>query len=196
MRENAKKDLTEELLDRFLYFLSPDREEAGQKYEFLRRRLITYFNVRGATDPDHLADETINRVIYRISEDADIKDISRYAHAVAINLWKESLRNLIRVSSLDDVDHPQESLIVMSGEPEDDSLERRSDALQKALNAFAEEDRKLLLAYYKDEGRSKIDHRRALAKSLDITHSTLRNRIFRLRAKLRLLVEQYLSHQA
>src|SRR5262245_4973774 len=64
-------ELTKEDFDRFLTWLHPDREQAGQKYEEIRRRLVIIFNARRCPEAEDLADETINRVIRRAQKMAD-----------------------------------------------------------------------------------------------------------------------------
>ncbi|HEY8459133.1 MAG TPA: hypothetical protein VIM99_02065, partial [Blastocatellia bacterium] len=65
---NPKKDweFTPEAFERFLNWLNPDREKAGQKYEDIRAGLIGYFNFRGCSGTEDLADETINRAIRQL----------------------------------------------------------------------------------------------------------------------------------
>ena len=63
--------LTQESFDALLNWLDPRREEAGQKYEDIRLRLIKIFTCRGCLEPEDLADETINRVSKKLP---DIQD--------------------------------------------------------------------------------------------------------------------------
>lgn len=65
-----KKDwiLTQESFDALLAWLDPAREEAGRRYEEIRRRLIKIFTCRGCGEPEDLADETINRVSKKLKE--------------------------------------------------------------------------------------------------------------------------------
>jgi hypothetical protein len=60
--------LTQEAFDRFLTMLDRDRDMAGEKYEFIRLKLLKYFQWCGSDVPDMDADETINRVTRRIDE--------------------------------------------------------------------------------------------------------------------------------
>src|SRR5689334_18303278 len=61
-------DTTPEAFDTLLGWLHNDRDEAGKKYEVIRVRLIRIFTCRGCSEPEDLADETINRVTAKISE--------------------------------------------------------------------------------------------------------------------------------
>ena len=61
MRKNWS--LTQESFDRLLAWLGPGPEEAGRRYEEIRRSLIKIFTCRGCHEPEDMADETINRVV-------------------------------------------------------------------------------------------------------------------------------------
>src|SRR5438270_5786540 len=60
-------DLTPEAFDKFLLWLSPDREESGRKYEELHRKLTRYFTCKGCDCPERLADQTIDRVVRKLA---------------------------------------------------------------------------------------------------------------------------------
>ncbi|HEV8367877.1 MAG TPA: hypothetical protein VGQ39_08000 [Pyrinomonadaceae bacterium] len=51
--------LTTDTFTRLLQRLDPDREQAGEKYEELRRTLIRFFEWRGAPYPEEHADENL-----------------------------------------------------------------------------------------------------------------------------------------
>jgi hypothetical protein len=78
-------DLTEGAFDKFLVWLSPDRDQAALKYEQIRRGLIAIFEARGCAEAEELADVTIDRVVKRLREMADIYDgdPAPYFYAVA-----------------------------------------------------------------------------------------------------------------
>src|ERR1051325_10973722 len=88
-----KKDweLTEEAFEKFLFWLHPNREEAGRKYEGIRRHLIVILTCRGCAEAEELADETINRVIRRAQQMADTYqgEPAPYFITVAHNLYLE-----------------------------------------------------------------------------------------------------------
>jgi hypothetical protein len=64
-----KNGLTREKFSSFLEWLSPDMDRAGEEYERLRFRLCTFFSRRKCSFADDLADETINRVILKASQE-------------------------------------------------------------------------------------------------------------------------------
>ena len=59
--------LTQDAFDGFLASLDRDRDKAGEKYEYIRLKLLKYFQWCGSDEPDIDADETINRVTRKIS---------------------------------------------------------------------------------------------------------------------------------
>lgn len=84
-----KKEVTTEKFTNFLAWLSPDGDSsAGEAYERLRFRLCTFFSQRHCRFSDELADETINRVILKISEE-NIENKLAYCYGVAKNVYRE-----------------------------------------------------------------------------------------------------------
>src|SRR6185369_1081904 len=87
----VKKEITRERFEGFLDWLSPDRARAGEEYERLRFCLCRFFSHRQCRFADELADETINRVILKSSEE-QIENKLAYCYGVARNVYRESLR--------------------------------------------------------------------------------------------------------
>src|ERR1044071_2085308 len=86
--------LSREAFNSLLDWLDPDREQAGIKYEDIRRRLIKIFTGRGCAEAEDLADETINRVTSKLNEiEKDFTgDRTRYFFGVANKVHMEYLR--------------------------------------------------------------------------------------------------------
>jgi DNA-directed RNA polymerase specialized sigma24 family protein len=165
--------LTQESFDSFLAWLHPHREQAGRKYEEIRLRLIKIFVCRGCLEPEQLADETINRVILRLN---DIKatfigDPSRYFFGVANKVHLESLRTKSAVSP------PVE-------QEDAEQIEQEYQCLEQCLEKLSKENRDLVLRYYDDEKRAKIETRKRLADQLGIGINALRIRAHRIRVFL------------
>src|SRR5262249_43930430 len=83
--------LTQEAFDALLLALDRDRRAASERYERLHRLLVDFFSWEGATSPEDLADETLNRLAKRISSGVNIEDINRYTYGVAKLVFRESL---------------------------------------------------------------------------------------------------------
>ena len=196
---STKKDwvLTSEALDRLLRFLDQNREHAAQKYEDLRQMLVTFFEFRGLTNTDQLADETINRVARRLSEGEQIEaSPGTYFYAVARNVWREQLAKPDLSSALDEVsarllaDDPAAQL---AREAECTERERRLECLERCLAELPAESRDLVINYYRGEKSSRIEARKELAEQLGIQPNALRIRLCRLRDKLERCVTKCLQ---
>jgi len=177
--------LTEEAFAKFLAYLDPDKERAGERYESLRLTLVKFFDWRGAHFPEECADETFNRVARKIDSGEAVRDIATFCNGVARMIFLESTRSPEhRNISLEVVSSP----LTATSAPEEASTQR--DCFEECLNSLPDETRQLILEYYESEKRGKIDNRLALAKKLGIPLNALRNRAQRVRAKLEECVNQ------
>ncbi len=174
--------LTADAFGNLLDFLGADRERAGGKYEDLRRTLIRFFEWRGAPFPEEHADETFNRVARKLAEGVKIKNIGSYCYEVA---------RLVCLEAFKGHDNKQSPLDAITLEPAISSptaealeKEMRLSCLDDCLGGLAEESRELILQYYQDDRRSRIDHRKALAKRVGLRRDALANRVQRIRDKL------------
>lgn len=181
----AKRGLTAEAFEKFLRWLSEDREMAGQEYERVRARIVRYLTRKGCDDPDHLFDETIDRAAGIIDRNAAFSTPLALCFGVAKNVWREN-RRPVRPDPL----------------PEDDRLpelkastlerEREARCLDSCLAKLPEASRDLITRYYQGKGREKIELRRALAKEHG-GEELLRIKAFRIRGKLRVCVDDCLK---
>jgi DNA-directed RNA polymerase specialized sigma24 family protein len=192
-----KKDwiLTQEAFDRLLARLDPDLERGGQRYESIRRGLITFFECRGSSSPEDHADETINRVARRLMEGKEIYtgNPADYFYGVARYVLKEhwSAPSAASLDSPASVPHPSqdpEELGERHFERRRD--EQRLDCLERCLDELAPKDRDLIGAYYQGETSVKIQNRKQLAEKLAIPLNALRIRALRIREKLEACVAQ------
>jgi RNA polymerase sigma factor (sigma-70 family) len=174
--------LSQEQFDALLNWLAPEREQAGQKYEEIRTRLIKIFTCRGCYEPEDLADETINRVISRLHEIRDQfkGDCSKYFYGVANKVHLEYLRRKHRQP----IDVPETDTV---------RIEVEYKCLEDCLERLSTENRNLVLQYYQLEGKARIDQRKALAKELGIKLNALRIRAHRIRATLQQCVQECLD---
>jgi hypothetical protein len=93
LNARAKNEVTREKFANFLQWLSPDGERAGEEYERLRFRLCTFFSQRRCSFADELADETINRVILKVSEEK-VESKLAYCYGVAKNNGLNSISTM------------------------------------------------------------------------------------------------------
>jgi RNA polymerase sigma factor (sigma-70 family) len=179
----TKQEVTREKFARFLEWLSPDPDRAGEEYERLRFRLCTYFSHRHCGFADELADETINRVMLKLSEER-IESKVAYCYGVAKNIYRETLRKQRSHVDLDDV-------VLPAGEPYEPSIS--SECLDKCLEDLPEENRKLLLDYFSGTTQQKVEHHRRISEGLKTTQTALRMRVMRYKQKLKICVQECLG---
>lgn len=172
----------------FLEALSPDQDEAGDRYVHIQKKLIGFFNMRGVSDPAKAADEVIKRAGIRVRGGADVPDMERYCLGIARNVAKEEWRREQRESA-GFVDFIQ-SLANDTAE----EVERIESILKPCFELLEEDDRELLAAYCRiAEGLSAAEHRRRLAGKVGKTMRALRTHVSRLRDKLAACVETRLK---
>ncbi|HEY0171861.1 MAG TPA: hypothetical protein VGB98_12625 [Pyrinomonadaceae bacterium] len=179
-----ERPVTQAAFDSLLSWLDPDRERAAEKYEEIRRRLVKLFIGRGRLDAEDLADETINRVTVKAGEVAReyVGDPSLYFYGVARHVLQEARRQ-----------RPQPAPAPPPDPVETEQTEREYECLMRCLGVLPESSRELVVGYYHDDRRAKIDHRKELAARLDVAQNALRIRVHRIRATLQECVSRCLA---
>jgi len=181
-------DLTAEAFAKLLNRLDADPERAGERYEGVRRRLLRFFEWRGASFPEDRVDETLNRVARKLDEGAEIAEIGSYCQGVARMVLLEAYKGR------DSLRAPMEELPAEVAAPEtnDEAVEKEHylNCLEGCLNNLSEENRELIIGYYQDEKRDRIKKRFALAERLGLRRDALANRAQRVRDKLEDCVER------
>lgn len=175
----ARWDLTASALERLLAQLDPDPTRAAEGYEALRLALTRFFDWRGASFPDECADESLNRLARRLDEGAAIADLRGYALGIARLVLLERARSPQRRH-----DELDEHVLAAAPPPADDPQPRLHDCLDHCLASLSPDARALILEYYQDQRRQKIDRRVALASRLGLSANALRSRAQRLRDRL------------
>ena len=183
-KTRAKKELTHEKFAKFLDGLNPIQERAGEEYERIRFRLITFFSHRKCRFPEELADETINRVVLKI-ESEKIDNKIAYCYGVAKFVFMESLRNEKEHENVDDI-----QLESKEGEKEVDS---ENPCLDKCLKELPKDNRSLILEYFSESKQAKIDLHKEMSAKLEISKTALRMKVLRVKKKLRSCMEECLA---
>lgn len=178
-----KKDwtLTKASFDKLLDWLDKDREEAGNKYEQIRLTLIKIFVCRGCSCPEELADETINRVAGKLTEivSSYVGNPALYFSSVARLIYLEYSRRENTVSL-----PPNITEIKSETNSKQYNNEPEYECLEQCLDTLPTQSRELILTYYSEEKRAKIDARKELAEYLGIELNALRLRVNRIRVNL------------
>jgi DNA-directed RNA polymerase specialized sigma subunit len=176
--------------EQFLLLLDTHREQAGEKYELLRRKLGVFFRARGHSNSDELADETIDRVVRRVA-DTEIADVVRFSLGVARRVSSEHHRHPANLS-LDEIHEPKSPSDPNQALHEQEE-ERRRECLIKFINELEEQDRTIIQGWYLYTGSEKVKSKEALMRGVSASAGALRTRAFRIRQQLRERVEEYLA---
>lgn len=178
-----EREITQEAFNSLLSWLDADRDSAAGKYEAIRRRLIKVFASRGCGEAEDLADETINRVTLKVAQISAgySGEPALYFYGVAHKVHLE----YVRANKPGRTPPPKPTT-----EAED---ENSYDCLEQCLEALPAGSRHLVVEYYRDTKRAKIDNRRKLADQLGIALNALRIRAHRVRAQLQKCVLNCLS---
>jgi DNA-directed RNA polymerase specialized sigma24 family protein len=171
-------ELTASALERLLARLDPRADRAAEAYEALRVALTRFFDWRGAAFPDECADDALNRLARRLDEGAEVVDIRGFALGIARLVLLERARGpQARQHTLDE--HRAEA---STAEAEPDA--GLHDCLERCLATLPADARRLILEYYQDQRREKIDRRARLAGELGLSANALRSRAQRVRDRL------------
>lgn len=176
----SERLVTQENFQLLLNWLDADDDTAGEEYERIRRQLVRFFVCRGCSEPETLADQTIDRVTLKAPEiTADfVGNPALYFYGVANKIHFEWLRrkNRERKASFMEIDT--------------DGFQNEAEysCLELCLVELPSHDREMILEYYRDAKRAKIDCRKNLARKMGITIGALHIKASRIRARLKACV--------
>ena len=188
-RTRTKWTLTPDTFEKLLEAFSKDREEAGAQYEIMRRKLVRFFEWRKVEPAEDYADETINRVARRIAEGQVIENLNSYFYGVARMVHLEALKE--QEHGAIPLDEAPQTLQQRAPEPSEP--EPRVLCFDRCLDSLPAENRSLIVGYYQEERRAKIELRQELADSLQIPLNALRIRAHRIRTRLEQCITQCMN---
>jgi hypothetical protein len=165
--------LTQQAFDALLDRLGPDREQAGVKFEELRRKLVQYFSYEGCALPDRWADETLDRVAKRLSDGSPIEEIHVFTRGVARMVLREARLADARDRNVKEIPNPQRG-----------GKERDAECLEDCIASLPSAARELVEGYYLGDPESRVTARKSLAVRMGINMEALRSRALRVRRQL------------
>jgi hypothetical protein len=173
-------DLTRESFDQLLAWLHSDPEEAGARYVKIRSGLVKKFTSHHCSQPEKLADVTIDRVAKKLPEIVDtfVGERERYFYRVAYYVLLESINK-----SADEVELTERMPLVAPDD--DDDVEAEFECLDKCMGGLPPQTKDLITNYYRGEKGAKIRQRRELAVKLNVELPILRVLVLRIRQDLR-----------
>lgn len=180
--------------DRFLYFLDPDRDRAGERYEFLRQSLLRFFSANRSTDPETRADEVLDVLKRKVAAGEAIQKIESYAIGVARNVLLKELEKRNRTENpLEESDRNP----LLSIRPPQEAIDKRlaeeveRGCFRVCLQSLPDGDRKLLSQYH---GLTEDEVNRAeLAAQHRISDVALRVRAHRIREAIKGCIQECLK---
>jgi RNA polymerase sigma factor (sigma-70 family) len=180
-------ELSRFVFKQLLAWLDDGTESHGERYLEMHRRLVSYFDRRNRPTADELADETFNRVARILVQGGGIatRPPARYCYVVAKFVLLEDLRRGRRQVGLDET-RPVFGPLAGHVDPPEDRVqrERRLDCLDRCLEHLKPEQRALIVEYYRDSRRQKIERRRDLANRLGVSINAVAIRACRIRDRL------------
>lgn len=153
---------------------------------------MRFFEWRGIELAEDHADETINRVARRIAEGQVIENIHSYFYGVARMVYMEALKEQEH-GAVPLEEAPQ---TLQQKTPEPVEAEPRIVCFDHCLDSLPAENRRLIVGYYQEERRAKIELRQELADSLQIPLNALRIRAHRIRVRLEQCITQCMQTPA
>ena len=180
--------MTREALESFLSYLDNDRDAAGEKYEQIRRTLVTFFRCNGCWNAEDHVDETIDRVIRRLGE-IEVRNLMPFLRGVARHVVSE-IHKKRKTVALSDVPEPR--MIRESDEAEERDTDQRLRCLECCVRLLNEKDRDLVMRWFLYDKGQKIEDKRQLAEARGVSLATLRVQAFRIRRRLEELVRECL----
>jgi DNA-directed RNA polymerase specialized sigma24 family protein len=126
----------------FLKRLSPDAAEAERRYMYLRNnKLVGFFNMRGVSDPEGAAAETLDRAAEKIGGGADVPNVENYCIGIARNVAREHWRHERREDAVFRL------FIDSLADDSAEEVKRIEHVLKPCFRSLKDKDRKLLVAY-------------------------------------------------
>jgi DNA-directed RNA polymerase specialized sigma24 family protein len=182
-----EKTITPKNFALLLNWLDTDQDRAAEKYENIRRRLIKVLAGRGCHEAESLADLTIDRVTLKVPQIRGnfVGEPAAYFYGVVHNVHLEWLRQQKRARE----NTPTVAVVVDSKEVR----EAEFRCLESCLAKLATNVRMMVIEYYRDEKKAKIERRKRLSERLGISNTALRIKMSRVRNTILECVRQCLA---
>jgi DNA-directed RNA polymerase specialized sigma24 family protein len=187
LSETEKWQQTPDSFKKFLTWLDQGNDTEGRSYLEIRRRLVGYFDRKGCSSPDDLADETLVRVSRRLEEEGQIESDTpaHYCYITARYIFLESLRKSTpNVLSLDESVRETAAASVEPPAEETAAKEVMLVCLESCTSKLDNSSRELIFGYYFGKAREKIENRRFMAAKLGVSANALAIKACRIRNKL------------
>ena len=182
------KNITTESFSNLLEAFSSDKTEAGIAYAKLRDSLVRFFTLKGDFEPETAADETLDRVALKLSENGEIEDLTKYSFGVARFIFLERIKANKKEKVAVEEFYADQTAFVESEETDDFAPFR--DCFEK----LPDDEKNILRDYFADIPFAQVFvYRQELSEKYKISLNNLRMKIFRLRQRLENCVKKKLG---
>jgi DNA-directed RNA polymerase specialized sigma24 family protein len=186
--ERDEPGFTETAFSRLLWWLDDGTDSRGEVYLEMRRRLVAYFDRRNRPAADVLADETFDRIMKTLETSGSIQVTppARYCYVIARFVLLEDIRREGRSVPFDEARPASSPESAGSAADAANAIadDRRLECLDTCLLKLKPDQRELVIEYYRDAKKQRIDRRRELATRMGISMNALGIRLCRLRGML------------
>ncbi|MEO7674419.1 MAG: hypothetical protein ABIU09_10140 [Pyrinomonadaceae bacterium] len=179
-------ELGQKEFDGLLGLFSANREEAGEKYEEVRRGLVRFFHFRGCSDPQSLTDETINRVAAKLDafdRSRNIRPVS-YFYGFASNILLEYRRRAAK-----ELEYTDGQIMDRGTIPAEDPNDAFRACLDECLEDLPDKEKNLVIEYYSRDKQERIELRQKVCERLQCTAAALYTRVSRIKSTLKDCIE-------
>jgi DNA-directed RNA polymerase specialized sigma24 family protein len=173
------KNLTSESLNLLLARFSEDERQAAVVYKTLRDSLVRFFELKGDSEPEAAADETLDRTALKVAADTPIDNITKYSFGVARLIFLERLRLSQKEKKAAEDFYTGKEVSLIDAENDDFRFFRECfDGLPTAERMF-------LQSYFTDAPYQQIiETRRRLTVEAGVSINQIRVKVSRLRKRL------------
>ena len=174
-----KSTISQSDFEMLLDWLDQNRDNAAQKYEKIRQKLIRIFYGRGCFEAEELTDETFDRVTSKLPTiiESYTGEPALYFYGVANNVHHEWIRKQSKTKQIEFEDKIKS--------PETIETDVEFACLENCLEKLSDEHRRQVINYYSENKSAKIEFRKKMADELKINNATLQIRMYRIRQRLR-----------
>jgi DNA-directed RNA polymerase specialized sigma24 family protein len=186
-------DLSAENYERLLKWLHPSREAAEKEYGRIRNLLVKRFQKQDCTDPDDLADATIDRIAEKLTTEKIenwVGPKERFFYSVGYYILLEARRKGSSEMQLPD------GLEFTEPDEKEEESELTWQCFERCLQEQSMDKRELVVRYYRGTAAIKIKNRAELARDRGLSLPALRVLAGRIRQQLRACIERCLEDVA
>lgn len=180
--------MTNESFRILLEALKSHSSDAGSAYTNLRNSLVRYFQIKDDVDTDEAADEVLDRVALKLSQNTEIKNLTQYSFGVASLIFLERLRAAAKNKKA------QTEFYAAREKQSNDDLQDDFVYFRECFQKLSLAEKNFMKDYFPDLPFTELTpHREKLCAEKKLSINNLRIKIYRLKQRLEDCVRKKLS---